>query len=144
MKISRIVDIHLFFKSNGRLSNDYYNKYSALDKKNTIFYSTLSTVIATKKRYGIVKATIDELVIPKEMWDEGIWEKAILIRGTGLCDDTPEDIRAIEIEFAMHTGCNTSLLTSRNIDFDEELGVMKVANLDVSIDCNTITFSELE
>ena len=144
MKISRIDDIHLFYKSNGRLSKDYYNKFSALDEKNTTFYSTLSTAITTKKRYGIVKTTIDELLIPKEMWDAGIWEKAIVIRGTGLCDDSPEDIRAIDIEFAIHTSCNTSFLTGRNIDFDEEHGVMKVVNLDVSVDCNTITFDEIE
>ena len=144
MKISRIVDLHLFFKSNGRLSKDYYNKFSTLNESNTTFYSTLSTAIATKKRYGIAKTTIDEILVPKEMWDVGIWEKAIVVQGTGLCEENPGDICAVDVELAILTGSNTSILSGRNIEFDKEHDIMKVFNIDVSIDCNTIKIGKVE
>ena len=144
MKFSRIVDIHLFFKSNGCLSKDYYNKFSTLDATNTTFYSTLSTAIATKKRYGIAKTTIDEFLIPKEMWEAGIWEKSIVLRGTGLCEDNPGDICAVDVELAIHIGSNNSILSGINIEFDKEHDIMKVFNIDVSIDCNTIKIRKSE
>lgn len=144
MKISRMVDIHLFFKNNGLLSKDYYNKYTAIGERNTAFYSALSTVITSKRQYGIVKTTIDEFLIPKEMWETGIWEKAIEIHGIALCEDSPGNFSAIEIEFTIHVGCNSSLFSGKNLDYDEKHDLMEIRNIDASIDCNTILTNEVE
>lgn len=144
MRISRIVDILLFFKSNGTLSREYYNQFSTLNECNTTFYNSLSSVIQSRRKYGIEKTTIDEFLIPKEMWDCGIWEKNIMICGTAICEDSPGSMTAADIEVTIQTGCSPLLLSGRDLDYDSKHEVIMVRNIDVSIDCNSLMVKSAE
>ena len=146
MKDLRITDLQLYFRNNGKTSDVAYSKNARIDKEsNQFFYRKLSDIVSAKKKTGSENVVIDEIFIPQEMWDEGIWEKYILIKGNALfVPDGSMDTEGAEIEIVIQIGQNPAPFSGKYIEHIPAQNVMKVSNLTVSILCNSILFKEYE
>lgn len=146
MKDFRITDIRFYFRSNGKTNPASYDQNTYLGmERNFSFYSKVVEIIGTKRKTGIASTTIDEIYIPQDMWDVGIWEKSILLQGTALfVPDGEVDTACAEIELIFQTGSNPAILTGKNIEFIPAQNVMKITNLDVSIICSSVLLKECE
>lgn len=146
MKNFRITDIHFFFRNDGKTSPIAYSKNAYLGMEgNPDFYSKLTDIINAKRKTGIVSTVIDEVYIPQDMWEEGIWEKYILLKGTALfVPNGKTDTDCAMIELIFQTGSNTNLLSGENIEHIPTQNVMKITNLKVNVVCSSVLLKECE
>lgn len=145
MQNFRITDIEFHFRNNGATDSTSYSRNTYLDMAmNKSFYSKLSDIIV-KKTTGNVSAIIEELYIPQEMWDAGIWEKYVLLKGTALfVRNGATETECAVIELVLQIGSNPSPLFGKYLEYVPAQNVIKLSNLNVNIIGNSIKLQECE
>ena len=146
MKDFRISDIVFSFRTNGITDTEKYSREVFLDMaKNKHFYSDLSAIITNKRKQGIVSTTIDELYVPQEMWDVGIWEKSLQMNGVALfVGNDSNETECKEIELVLQVGENPAPLSDRYIEYITARKSLKLTNVHITIVCSSIRLTELD
>ena len=146
MKDFRMIDISFSFRHNGKTDSTVYDRDVLLDvNSNQSFYACLSSAILEKRKIGNIRTIIDELYIPQEMWNAGIWKRYLLLKGTALFKkDNSEELECADVEFILQIGENPAPLSDRHIKHIPEKNAMKVSNINVDIVCNSIQLTVLE
>ncbi|MBR5792843.1 MAG: hypothetical protein IKY34_07035 [Ruminiclostridium sp.] len=143
MRISRINKIFMSLRKNGNLAEESFREIYIPEATNITFYKDLSLLIESKRKMGIAKTVIDECLIPQELWKAGIWEQNITISGIAVFESAEGMLDSATISLDVQTGCNPALLSSRNIDYDDTIDVIKVRNIETTIFCSTIQFKTI-
>ena len=146
MEDFRMIDISFSFHNNGNPDSIVYDRDVLLDaNSNKSFFSFLSFAISEKRKIGNIRTVIDELYIPQEMWDAGIWERYLSMKGIALFrKDNSEVVECMAIEFVLRIGSNPAPLSDRYSKYNPEKRIMKLSNVNVDVVSNSIRLTMLE